>query len=121
MKTAVIVGAGHRALNYASYAEKYPEKFKIVGVAEPSAERRRIVCERFGIPAERAFCSAEELAAVKPVLEWLPGWKEDISAVTSYDKLPENAKKYLARIAELVDSELAIISVGPRRDQTFEV
>ena len=26
MKTAVIVGAGHRALNYASYAEKYPEK-----------------------------------------------------------------------------------------------
>lgn len=64
MKTAVIVGAGHRALNYASYAEKYPEKFKIVGVAEPSAERRRIVCERFGIPAERAFCSAEELAAV---------------------------------------------------------
>ncbi|WP_294478329.1 adenylosuccinate synthase [uncultured Victivallis sp.] len=65
--------------------------------------------------------SAEELAAVKPVLEWLPGWKEDISAVTSYDKLPENAKKYLARIAELVDSELAIISVGPRRDQTFEV
>ena len=64
MKTAVIVGAGHRALNYASYAEKYPGKFKIVGVAEPSAERRRIVCERFGIPAERAFCSAEELAAV---------------------------------------------------------
>lgn len=65
--------------------------------------------------------SAEELAAVKPVLEWLPGWKEDISAVACYDKLPENAKKYLARIAELVDSELAIISVGPRRDQTFEV
>ena len=64
MKTAVIVGAGHRALNYASYAEKYPGKFKIVGVAEPSAERRRIVCERFGIPAEHAFCSAEELAAV---------------------------------------------------------
>ena len=65
--------------------------------------------------------SAEELAAVKPVIEWLPGWKQDISAVTCYDKLPDNAKKYLARIAELVDSELAIISVGPRRDQTFEV
>ena len=42
------------------------------------------------------------------------------SGATNY-KLPENAKKYLARIAELVDSELAIISVGPRRDQTFEV
>ncbi|MBS1370197.1 MAG: adenylosuccinate synthase [Lentisphaeria bacterium] len=65
--------------------------------------------------------SVEELAAVKPVLEWLPGWNEDISKVTSYGQLPENAKKYLARMTELVDSELAIVSVGPRRDQTFEV
>ena len=71
--------------------------------------------------AAYVFKGGNGLAAVKPVLEWLPGWKEDISAVACYDKLPENAKKYLARIAELVDSELAIISVGPRRDQTFEV
>ena len=55
------------------------------------------------------------------MLEWLPGWKQDISGVSSYDELPENAKKYLERITELVDSELAIVSVGPRRDQTFEI
>ncbi len=65
--------------------------------------------------------SVEELAAARPVLEWLPGWKQDISGVSSYDELPENAKKYLERITELVDSELAIVSVGPRRDQTFEI
>ena len=65
--------------------------------------------------------SVEELAAARPVLEWLPGWKQDISGVSSYDELPENAKKYLERITELVDSELAILSVGPRRDQTFEI
>ena len=65
--------------------------------------------------------SVEELAAARPVLAWLPGWKQDISGVSSYDELPENAKKYLERITELVDSELAIVSVGPRRDQTFEI
>lgn len=65
--------------------------------------------------------SVEELAAARPVLEWLPGWKQNISGVSSYDELPENAKKYLERITELVDSELAIVSVGPRRDQTFEI
>ena len=65
--------------------------------------------------------SAEDLAKVKPVYEWLPGWKSDISQAKAYNDLPENAKKYLARIVELVDSKLAIVSVGPRRDQTFEV
>ncbi|MDR0932819.1 MAG: adenylosuccinate synthase [Victivallales bacterium] len=65
--------------------------------------------------------SVEELAAVKPVIEWLPGWKEDISKATTFEQLPQNAKNYLARITELVDSKLSLVSVGPRRDQTFEV
>ena len=64
MKTAVIVGAGHRSLCYASYAERHPDEFKIVGIAEPSDDRRRIVGERFGIPEERRYRSAEELVAV---------------------------------------------------------
>ena len=49
----------------------------------------------------------------------VPGWKTPLDAVTSPDKLPENARKYLARIAELTGAAIEIISVGPRRDQTF--
>jgi len=82
------------------------------------------VCVAYEIDGEvtKEFpASAEDLARVRPVLEWLPGWKADISKATSYDELPENAKKYLAYITKLVDSNLAIVSVGPRRDQTFEV
>jgi len=82
------------------------------------------VCVAYEIDGEvtKEFpASAEDLAKVKPVLEWLPGWKSDTSKATSYDELPENAKKYLAHITKLVDSSLAIVSVGPRRDQTFEV
>ena len=65
--------------------------------------------------------SAEDLVRVKPVYETLPGWQCSTSDVTSYDQLPENAKRYLARLGELVNAEIAIVSVGPRRDQTFEV
>lgn len=65
--------------------------------------------------------SAEDLAKVKPVYEYMPGWKCDLSNVSSFEQLPENAKNYLIRIAKLVNAEIAIISVGPRRDQTFEI
>ena len=65
--------------------------------------------------------SIAELQAVKPVLEWLPGWQCDTTGATSWNDLPENARNYLKRMAELVDSSIAVVSVGPRRDQTFMV
>ena len=49
--------------------------------------------------------------------EELPGWSEDISAVRSFDDLPENAKKYITRIEELVSCRVSAISVGPEREQ----
>ena len=65
--------------------------------------------------------SLAELEAAKPVLEYLPGWQCDTSGARSWDDLPEAARNYLKRMAELVDSTVAIVSVGPRRDQTFRV
>jgi hypothetical protein len=61
--TAVIVGAGHRALTYASYAQSRPEELRIVGVADPIALRRDRVAALYGLPPERCFATAEELAA----------------------------------------------------------
>ena len=65
--------------------------------------------------------SIAELQAVKPVLEWLPGWQCETSGATCWNDLPENARNYLKRMAELVDSSIAVVSVGPRRDQTFTI
>ena len=65
--------------------------------------------------------SLAELEAAKPVLEYLPGWQCDTSGARSWNDLPEAARNYLERMAELVDSKVAIVSVGPRRDQTFGV
>ena len=62
MLTAIIVGAGHRALGYAKLAEIRPEKMKIVGVADPLPDRRKYVRERFGFAEEMCFDSAETLA-----------------------------------------------------------
>ncbi len=59
------------------------------------------------------------LAACQPVYETHPGWEEDISGIRDYDALPENAKKYLERVNELVDTPIQIVSVGPGRDETI--
>ena len=48
--TAIIVGAGHRILVYARYALDHPERLKIVGVADPDAERRRMAQRFFDLP-----------------------------------------------------------------------
>lgn len=63
MLTAVLVGAGHRALTYASYAQHHPDELQIVGVADPIAERRQLVADLYDLPADRCFASSEELAA----------------------------------------------------------
>ena len=61
--TAVIVGAGHRAVTYAAYSEHRPDRLRIVGVADPSELRRREAAERFGVPETHRFASVEELVA----------------------------------------------------------
>lgn len=62
--TAVIMGAGHRSLIYASYAEKHPEQLRIVGVVDPDADRRALTATRFGFPAAHCFESVEQLTAL---------------------------------------------------------
>lgn len=56
---------------------------------------------------------------LEPVYETHQGWKEDITQIKEYDKLPENAKKYLERLEELLACPISIVSVGPDRLQTI--
>ena len=80
------------------------------------------VCTAYEIDGVRTTefpAAVEDLEKIKPVYEMMPGWKTALDAVTAADQLPENARKYLARMAELIGADIEIISVGPRRDQTF--
>ena len=63
--------------------------------------------------------SLEDLAKCEPVYEELDGWNEDITNVERYEDLPENAKKYISRIEELIDVNIDLVSVGPNRNQTI--
>ncbi len=54
-----------------------------------------------------------------PVYESHPGWKENTSGITEYDKLPEKAKAYLDRVSELTNVTIKIVSVGPGREATI--
>lgn len=56
---------------------------------------------------------------VEPVYTDLPGWKCDITKLTSEDQFPEKLKSYIKFIEEKTGVPISIISVGPNREQTI--
>lgn len=63
----------------------------------------------------------EDLAAARPVLRKVPGWKEDISGITEFSKLPPTAQQYCRTIEEIVGRPVEFVSVGPDRAQTIHM
>jgi adenylosuccinate synthase len=61
----------------------------------------------------------DAFADVEPVYEELPGWSAPTLGVTREQDLPEAARRYLARIEEIVGVPIDVISTGPDRDQTI--
>ena len=56
---------------------------------------------------------------LEPVYETYEGWLADISNIKAFEDLPENAKKYIKRIEELLCIPVKIVSVGADRNQTI--
>lgn len=52
----------------------------------------------------------------KPVIEYMDGWKCDISGVRNWEDLPEAARKYVEFIEMNIDCRIGYVSVGPERD-----
>jgi adenylosuccinate synthase len=72
-----------------------------------------------GAEVEDLPVQVRDFEKVVPVYESLPGWKVDTSKAQSWSDLPAAAKKYLERLAELSGAPIAMVSVGPRRDQAI--
>ena len=82
------------------------------------------ICTAYEIDGKRTniFPShVDEIRKVKPIYETVPGWQEDITAARILDDLPQAARDYLDRIAELVGVPVEMVSVGPDRSQTIPV
>jgi adenylosuccinate synthase len=89
----------------------------VLGVAPEVA-----ICTAYEIDGEplEAFPSdAFLLERCRPVYETLPGWGTDLSAARRLADLPAAARRYVDRLGELLGLPVAIVSVGPDREQTI--
>ena len=59
------------------------------------------------------------LEGCEPVYEKMPGWGQPTAGIRDYSMLPEAARRYVDRIAELVGTEVGIVSTGPAREDTI--
>jgi adenylosuccinate synthase len=59
------------------------------------------------------------LEKCQPVYEQLPGWQTPTSNIRDFKKLPPEAKRYIARLEELLSCPVDIVSVGANREQTI--
>ena len=65
--------------------------------------------------------ASAQQAAVEPVYETLPGWKESTKGARSWAELPATAVKYIRRIEELIAAPVALLSTSPEREDTILV
>jgi adenylosuccinate synthase len=63
--------------------------------------------------------NVSQMASCEPVYEEWPGWQTSTSNATSWEELPERARRYLSRIEELLETPIARVSVGAGRGQTI--
>lgn len=66
------------------------------------------------------FPTTVKLAKAKPVYEVLPGWKEEIRGITSYEELPENCRNYIEFIEKELGVPVKMISNGPKREEIIK-
>jgi adenylosuccinate synthase len=64
--------------------------------------------------------SPTQLNDIEPVYETFEGWQEPTTECRTFADLPTAAQRYLKRIEELVGAPIAMVSVGPERDQVIE-
>ena len=57
-----------------------------------------------------------KLADAQPVIEYLPGWQQDISAVRRWEDLPREAQDYVLYLERSIGCPIRYVSVGPERD-----
>jgi adenylosuccinate synthase len=72
-----------------------------------------------GQPVEVPPIGAEGFAKIEPIYEEIAGWKTSTFGISRERDLPVNARKYLERLEEVTQTEIAIISTGPDREHTM--
>ena len=79
------------------------------------------ICVGYEVDGEvtQTFPTTGKLERAKPILERLPGWQCDISAIREYNALPAEVKAYVEHIETLINVPIKWLSVGPSREATI--
>ena len=63
--------------------------------------------------------SLDYINKVEPIYETLMGWNESTRGIVNLNKIPKNALKYIKRLEELIDINIALLSTSPEREDTI--
>lgn len=80
------------------------------------------ICTAYEVDGKRTDQFPSQLSRlerVKPIWETLPGWKSPTAGITQWRDLPENARKYLERLSQVLEVPIGLVSLGPKRHQTI--
>ena len=77
------------------------------------------VCVAYQVDGEvtREFPTGARLDRARPVVEYLPGWKADISRCRRWEELPAAAQDYIRFLEKAVDCPIRYVSVGAQREE----
>jgi adenylosuccinate synthase len=65
--------------------------------------------------------SQSDFHHARPVLEYLPGWSEDISGARALEDLPANARAYVETVEAMSGAPISAVGVGPGRDEIIQL
>ena len=76
------------------------------------------VCTHYLVDGKQtdSFPFPAVLNSAKPVIQYMDGWKCDISSIRRWEDLPKEAQKYVLFIEQNIGCPITYLSVGPERD-----
>ena len=74
-----------------------------------------------GVRHDEMPMSQSDFHHAKPILEYLPGWSDDISSARTFDDLPASAQNYVKTVEEMSGAQISAIGVGPGRDEIVQL
>ncbi|KTR78466.1 MULTISPECIES: adenylosuccinate synthase [Microbacterium] len=80
------------------------------------------VCVAYDVDGERfdeVPVNQTDFHHAKPILEYFPGWSEDISVARTFEDLPQTAQDYVLALEKMSNTRISVIGVGPERDQVI--
>ena len=76
------------------------------------------VCVAYEVNGQRVETLPQDLDNVTPIYEELPGW-ESVVGCRKFEDLPQTAKAYIARLEEITQTKVGLISTSPDRNDTI--